>query len=285
LLVLARSFVSESLTSGELAVAFGGIILAQGALKSITESVSYLSGAAIAWKKVKLLFEAGSREEMPGSPAIGLLDSRSLHFTTEPVMDAHDLAYGHQGRAERTLAGCSLRVQKGDRILLEGPSGGGKSTLASILAGLREPQSGLMIIGGLDRQTLGLRAWRRVVACAPQFHENHIFAGTLAFNLLMGRHWPPTEDDLQDAENLCRELGLGDLLDRMPAGLQQTIGETGWQLSYGERCRVFLARALLQGAELIILDESFGALDPDTLQKAAECVRKWAPTLMIIAHP
>jgi ABC-type transport system involved in cytochrome bd biosynthesis fused ATPase/permease subunit len=71
----------------------------------------------------------------------------------------------------------------------------------------------------------------------------------------------------------------------MPAGLFQQVGETGWQLSYGERSRVFLARALLQGADVVILDESFGALDPETLHQAMDCVRGRAETLVVTAHP
>ena len=67
-------------------------------------------------------------------------------------------------------------------------------------------------------------------------------------------------------EAICAELGLGDLLDRMPAGLLQMVGETGWQLSHGERSRLYIARALLQDAELVVLDESFAALDPENLQ-------------------
>ena len=58
----------------------------------------------------------------------------------------------------------------------------------------------------------------------------------------------------------------------MPAGLQQMVGETGWQLSHGERSRLYIARALLQGAELVVLDESFAALDPETLARALRCV-------------
>ena len=71
-------------------------------------------------------------------------------------------------------------------------------------------------------------------------------AGTLAFNLLMGRNWLAGEVELQVAQTLCEDLGLGPLIARMPAGLQQRVGETGWQLSHGEKSRVFLARALLQ---------------------------------------
>jgi ABC-type multidrug transport system fused ATPase/permease subunit len=123
------------------------------------------------------------------------------------------------------------------------------------------------------------------VVAAPQFHDNYIFTGTLAFNLLMGRRWPPHPADLQAAETLCRALDLGPLLDRMPAGLWQLVGETGWQLSHGERSRLYIARALLQGATILILDESFAALDPETLHRVQQCVLEHAPTLLVIAHP
>jgi ATP-binding cassette subfamily B protein len=120
---------------------------------------------------------------------------------------------------------------------------------------------------------------------APQFHDNHVFSATLAFNLLMGRRWPPHQEDLEAAEALCRALELGPLLDRMPAGLWQIVGETGWQLSHGERSRIYIARALLQGTGVLILDESFAALDPETLYRVQMCVLEHAPALLVIAHP
>jgi ABC-type multidrug transport system fused ATPase/permease subunit len=119
---------------------------------------------------------------------------------------------------------------------------------------------------------------------APQFHENHIFNESLAFNLLMGRRWPAQPDDLARAEEVCRRLGLGDLLDRMPGGLFQLVGETGWQLSHGERSRVFMARALLQDAELVVLDESFAELDPESLRHCLGEVAGMARTLVVAAH-
>jgi ATP-binding cassette subfamily B protein len=74
--------------------------------------------------------------------------------------------------------------------------------------------------------------------------------------------------------------GVGDLLDRIPAGLIQMVGETGWQLSHGERSGLFMARALLQGADLTILDESFGALDPGTLGECLRCAPSLACLLL-----
>jgi ATP-binding cassette subfamily B protein len=200
------------------------------------------------------------------------------------VIDAQDLFFSHDQTAKAVIDGASLTIRQGDRILLEGSSGGGKSTLASLLSGLRNPDSGLLLLNGFDRHTLG-EAWHRTATSAPQFHENHIMTGPLAYNLLMGRRWPPTAEDLAEARAVCDELGLGPLLERMPAGLMQQVGETGWQLSHGEKSRIFLARALLQNAALTVLDESFAALDPETLRRSIDCAAKRSRTLMVIAHP
>jgi ATP-binding cassette subfamily B protein len=75
------------------------------------------------------------------------------------------------------------------------------------------------------------------------------------------------------------------VLPTRPGKLFQMVGETGWQLSHGERCRVFLARALLQRVGLIVLDESLAALDPPTLERALGVLEARAPTLLVIAHP
>jgi hypothetical protein len=149
----------------------------------------------------------------------------------------------------------------------------------------------LITTAALGRLTLGLTgladaraAWAHVrqpsgnpapsgggrVLTVPPADHNHLIAGSLALNLLLGRDWPPGPDDLHDADRICRSLGLGDVIDRMPAGLGQFVGETGWQLSAGERELVFLARALLQGADVIILDGALDALDPQTRATALE---------------
>jgi ABC-type bacteriocin/lantibiotic exporter with double-glycine peptidase domain len=198
---------------------------------------------------------------------------------------ARDLVFRYRPQGRPVLQDCSLLIYPGDRILLEGPSGGGKSTLAAVLTGLRLPESGSLLLWGYDRKILGLEEWRRRVVMAPQFQENYVFSETFAFNLLMGRRWPPLTEDLKEAETICNELGLGELLQRMPSGFQQALGESGWQLSHGERSRLFIARTLLQHSDLVILDESFGALDPENLARAMQCVLSRAETVLVIAHP
>ena len=268
-------------------MSLGGILLAFRALQKLGTGLGHIAGAAIAWEQVAPLFHAAARREPGGSlGSVVAIQSRAPGSAGQQCfIEAHDLVFRFRDRGEAVLRGCNLRIHTGDRLLLEGPSGGGKSTLASLLTGLRTPESGLLLLDGLDRHSWGGQNWRRRVAAAPQFHENHVLTGTFAFNLLLGRRWPPSEEDLQRAEVLCRELGLEPLLHRMPAGLLQMVGETGWQLSHGEKSRLYIARALLQGAELIILDESFASLDPENMRCALNCVLARAATLVVIAHP
>lgn len=274
-------------TIGPLAVGLGGVLLASRALASLSGTLSSVTGALIAWRQAKLLYQAAARSQEGGHSsrawAGGVRPARAGERTT--IVEADDIVFRYRDRGEPVLRSCSLQIQDGDRVLLEGVSGGGKSTLVSILTGLRQPDSGLVLLRGLDRQTLGSEGWRQLVGTAPQFQENHVLTGTMAFNLLMGRRWPPEPADVEEAEAICRELGLGALLDRMPAGLMQIVGETGWRLSHGEQSRLFIARALLQGADLIMLDESFAALDPENMSIALQCVLHRAPTLLVVAHP
>jgi ATP-binding cassette subfamily B protein len=283
---LAPSFASNAAPSASLAISLGGILLAYGALRKLLTGLISWSDAAISWKRVAPLFHAAARPEAVGMPAVSIgAVGKGATFEPRSIAEADDIVFRYPGRSEPVLSGCKLDIRFGDRLLLEGFSGGGKSTLASLLAGIRQPQSGLLLVGGMDLATLGADGWRRRVATAPQFHENHVLTETFAFNLLMGKRWPPAKEDLQEAETICGELGLGDLIERMPGGLLQMVGETGWRLSHGERSRLYIARTLLQGANLIILDESFAALDPENLCRCLNTVLLRASSLLIIAHP
>lgn len=235
LICISPSLVAGHTLSSSTAVLLGGVLLSFSAFQRLVGSLTNIGGAIIGWQRVKPLFDAAARKESAGAlPPKERASSRG-----QRILEADRLSFRYPKQATPALQGCSLSVRRGEHVLVEGPSGGGKTTLASLLTGLRHPESGLLLIGGLDRHTLGETAWRRQIASAPQFHENHVLTETLAFNLLMGRNWPPTNEDLAEAEQVCQELGLGSLLARMPSGIMQMVGEGGWQLSHGERSRLF----------------------------------------------
>ena len=284
---LAPAFIWSGAETIGLAVGLGGILLAYRAFGEVASGLAALARAAVAWETIAPLFMAAQQVEVAHAPSPIVPHTpsdRDSGTATHVLVHARDVVYRYVRQGEPVLNGCNLTIYDGDRLLLEGASGGGKSTFAALLAGLRQPDSGLLMLNGLDRATLG-QTWQQLTAAAPQFHENHVLTGTFAFNLLMGRRWPPTAADMEDAKQLCHELGLSDLLSRMPSGLMQMVGETGWQLSHGERSRLYLGRALLQKAKLVVLDESFAALDPETLMHCLRCALSRAPTLVVIAHP
>jgi ATP-binding cassette subfamily B protein len=286
---LVPAFARAGVSPAALAVSVGGVLLAYTAFRRLATGTIMLIDVRLTWRRIATLFRAARRAELPRSAHVDL--ARETEPDTSPatgprvILEARELVFRYRDRARPVLEGYNLTIAAGDRLLVEGTSGAGKSTLGSLLAGLRQPESGLILLGGLDHATLGSQGWRRRIVAAPQFHENHVLMGTFAFNLLMGRRWPAQPGDLEEAWAICRELELGGLLERMPAGMQQQVGETGWQLSHGERSRLYIARALLHGADLIILDESFAALDPETLRKTLACVLRRARALMVIAHP
>ena len=278
---MAPGIVDGSETAPLLAAQLGTVLLAYNSLRGLGSALASLSGAAIALERARDLLMASKRTEPAGDPAIAVTIANP---STRPLLEMREVTYRYPRRGVDVVQRSSVQIADGDYVLLAGSSGSGKSTWCGLASGIRVPDSGLLFLKGIDRKTLGAREWRRRIVSSPQFHENYILAGSLAFNLLLARGWPPEPNDLWEAEQVCRDLGLGPLIDAMPSGLMQTVGETGWQLSNGEKSRVFLARALLQRADLMILDETFAALDPETAQLAMDCVRKRARSLVCIAH-
>lgn len=278
---LAPALLLGTTSTGSLAAILGGVLVAAEALSRLTAGAARLVDTAIAWDSIRELFDAAATPPDTAPPAL----AQAVSSPSAPALTLRGVSFRHAGRGAPVLAGCDLAVGHGERVLVDAPSGSGKSTLAALVAGLRRPDSGLVLAGGLDRASLGAQGWRRRVAYAPQFHDDHVFTGTLLFNLLVGRAWPPSDADIAAAEAVCHELGLDGVLHRMPAGLLEQVGETGWQLSHGERSRLFLARTLLQQASVTVLDESFAALDPENQKLALACLAARAKTAIVIAHP
>ncbi len=285
LVTLLPAFAGGNTPSSLLAVSAGGILLALRAFDEISVFFQQISLAAASFEQIRDLLRAVVRPELESKVPLEMEAGKLTEEVGGTLIEARGLTFRHHARTRPVLENCSLQIARGDRILLEGPSGGGKSTLVSLLTGLRTPEAGVLLLRGLDRSTFGMSGWRRRVTAAPQFHENHVLNGSFAYNLLLGREWPTSAEMRDKAQALCEELGLGELVSRMPAGLDELIGETGWQLSHGEKSRLYIARTLLQGVELVILDESFASLDPETMRVAVRCVLEHAPSIVVVSHP
>lgn len=266
---------SDTVTPLTVSVLVGSVILGQGAVSQIVGGAEFLIDVWVAWHQTKPFYLAASRQ---------VSNIGSLLITPKSLsIQMQDVSFGYDNR-QQVLRDVSLVINAGDRILVSGKSGSGKSTLLSILGGVQRPTTGAVFAGGLDIAAYGRLGWSKQVLAVPPNQDDHLFSGPLAFNLLLGRSWPPTPTDLQQAESVCRELGLGPLLDRMPGGLYQAVGEVGWRLSQGERSRIAIARAVLQNAQVIALDESLGSLDPETAELTLGALMRHAPALVIVMH-
>ena len=196
-----------------------------------------------------------------------------------PTVRLERLCFGHGDHAA-LLRDVNLEIPPGSRVGVCGPSGSGKTTLADLLLRHFDPQSGRILLDGIDLREYALEPWRRRVALVSQ--EVVLFRGTILENL---RHAIPSASEEAARDALARAQ-LQDFVSRQPQGLHTQIGERGARLSGGERQRLAIARALLQDPLLVILDEATSALDPATEQELLAALDDLFPgvTRIVISH-
>jgi thiol reductant ABC exporter CydC subunit len=185
----------------------------------------------------------------------------SVPPATEPSSAEHDCANCTGGCGPDTpciLDDVSLTVAPGERVVLVGPSGAGKTTVTRLAARLADPDGGRVTLGGVDLRELTQADVRSAVLAVAQ--DARLFTTTVRENVLLARR---SASDAEIAGALAA-AGLGTWLAAQPAGLDTIVGEDGAQLSGGERQRVLLARALLSDARFLVLDEPTVHLDPET---------------------
>jgi ATP-binding cassette, subfamily B, bacterial len=277
--ILCFTLLFANLPMLQLAALLGAILLVWQAWQTLAISSQQLVRTWNSWKEIEDLLQPANNMYIQAH-AMGEIPENNGHSE----LNANQISFAYQD-SQQTLRNLSLHLKQGQQYLLQGESGSGKSTLLALLAGQTRPQQGWLLCNDRDLPSLGHRYWRKKICWVPQYHNNYLFSAPLLFNLLLGRNWPPTATDVEEAEHVCEKLGLTPLLEKMPAGILQSVGEMGWQLSQGERSRVFMARALLQKPDFLLLDESLGALDSATrLQILSQLKNEPAATLLCI-HP
>ncbi|MFI0446046.1 thiol reductant ABC exporter subunit CydD [Actinomadura sp. 6N118] len=197
-----------------------------------------------------------------------------------PEIVLEDVTVRYPGSERVALEGVSLRIAPGERVAVAGPSGAGKSTLLLVLLGLVTPESGRVLVDGVDLAELDLAEWRRRIGWVPQ--APHLFAASVADNIRLGAPDAPDERVVEAARAAAADGFIGAL----PDGYATVLGEGGAGLSAGQRQRLAVARAYVTGAPLMVLDEPSARLDLASERALVEGAERLLAgrTALIVAH-
>jgi ATP-binding cassette subfamily B protein len=199
-------------------------------------------------------------EDVPGSPAEGAAPPAPVSAPARrPLVEARRLSFAYDGTGRgEILRDVSFTLERGEVVGLVGPTGGGKSTLLSLLAGLYEAPPGTIFWEGRDAADIPLKERRGRVALVAQ--DPFLFSDTLLENICFGRG----SADPETAKEAARSARLLDEIAELPRGLDTVVGERGISLSGGQKQRATIARALCADRPVLLLDDALSAVDSET---------------------
>lgn len=263
--------LTGQMTAGSFASFVTSLLLLYKPTKTLGNTLTNLQGVFVAMSRVFELFDLQPQIESPQNPVeikglTGSIDFKNVNFEYEPNTPV--------------LKDFNLHVNKGETIALVGNSGGGKSTVVSLLPRFYDVTTGEIDIDGIDIRKFNLDALRQNISFV--FQDNFLFSGTIKDNILMGNE-NATEAEIEKVVTMAH---LDEFAHSLEKGLDTYVGERGTTLSGGQRQRVAIARAMLKDAPIVILDEATSALDNKSeaiVQKALDNLIQ-NKTVFVIAH-
>ncbi len=242
------------------------------------------SGASLSevWGSLQLAAGAAERVfELLDAPSDFRGPTRPLPQPARGEIEFRDVTFRYPGRPDHAaLKGFSLRIEPGQQVALVGPSGAGKSTLFQMLLRFYDPDSGSVLMDGMDLRELDPVALRERYALVPQ--DPAIFARSAAANIALGRE----DASGEQVEAAARMADAHEFLSALPKGYDTWLGERGVMLSGGQNQRLAIARAVLRDAPVLLLDEATSALDARSERAVQDALARCSEgrTVLVIAH-
>ena len=273
-----------------LAIAYGSWLIVQGSI-SPGNFVSFLTALLMLYTPLKNISNVAVNVQhsfMAIERVFDILDRPNLLVEKEETKPLETVKQGVSfenvsfayTKGVDVLRNINLDVKVGEMIALVGNSGGGKSTLVSLIPRFYDVRQGRIRIDGVDIRDFSLHDLRQNIAVV--FQDNFLFDGTIKENILLGKPEATDEEVAQALDNAC----LTEFIASLEKGVDTYIGERGTLLSGGQKQRVAIARAFLKNAPIVILDEATSALDnksEEIVQKAIDNLMK-DKTVFVIAH-
>ena len=240
-------------------------------LRQLAERFTQIQGGLTAVERIGELLEQPLEivEDPDAQPLSG-------HGLGEVVFENVSFSYRPD---EPILRNLSFRIAPGEHVALVGPTGSGKTTVIRLLCRLYEPQEGRILLDGRDIRSIPIFDLRRQLGVVLQ--DTFLFSGNVADNLRLNASISD-----QELDRICRDLGLQDLLGRLPSGLKTELRERGGNLSSGERQLLAVARVAIRNPTVLVMDEATAFMDPSTeatLQRDLDRLLQ-KRTAVVIAH-
>ncbi len=265
--------LNGTITSGEFVSFLAALIMLYTPLKSIGNNFVEVQKAIVALDRIYEIYAMDNVEEREAK------ENKPKLEKIEEGIEFRNVSFSYDA-TRKVLDGISLKVAKSQTVAFVGNSGGGKSTVCSLIPRINEWQEGDILIDGKSARDYDINSLRDCVSYV--FQDNFLFNDTIRNNIVLGKR-DATEEEINEA---LRDACLADFVKTLPEGLDTPIGERGTLLSGGQRQRVAIARAFVKNAPIVILDEATSALDNKSekvVQEALENLMK-DRTVFVIAH-
>jgi subfamily B ATP-binding cassette protein MsbA len=270
LLLIGREVIAEKISFGVFGVFLASLMSMIKPIKKLSNVHAINQQAFSAAERVYEVLEEEVKIKEKGN-------AKNIREITEGI---HFDNVWFKYEDDDVLKGIELEVKKGEVIALVGHSGAGKSTLVSLLPRLYDPYKGKILIDGVDLKNLKLKSLRKHIAVVSQ--EMVLFNATVRDNIAYGKEGA-TEEEIVEA---AKKAYAYKFIKNLPEGFSTVIGDRGFKLSGGERQRISIARAILKGAPVLILDEATSHLDSESEQLVKEALYNLmeGKTVFVIAH-
>ncbi|OME75914.1 multidrug ABC transporter ATP-binding protein [Paenibacillus sp. FSL A5-0031] len=264
--------INEQLTVGSFVAFFGFLDRLYSPLRRLVNSSTELTQATASLERVV---------ELLNEP-YDIVDSNNAQSVSNVYGNIHfdDVWFRYDDKSEWVLKNISFKIQPGETVALVGMSGGGKSSMISLIPRFYDIQKGIITIDDIDIQQITLTSLRNEIGIVLQ--DNILFSGTIRENILFGRPHA-TEKEVVEAATAANAHSF---ILNLPLGYDTEIGERGVKLSGGQKQRIAIARVFLKNPNIIILDEATSALDLESEHLIQESLERLAQnrTTIIIAH-